>query len=82
MLIGIFSITFWGIILVLPSLFITTVYTIGLYSRIIFGYSGITSSLIKIHNDINIIDLLFFFPFIFVVGIWGLYPPVLYFNIL
>jgi proton-translocating NADH-quinone oxidoreductase chain M len=77
MLVGILNVTFFGIILTLPSLFITTVYTIGLYSRIVFGYSGTLSSLIKIQSDVNLIDLLFFMPFIIVIGIWGIYPPSL-----
>jgi len=77
MLFGILSVTLIGILLSLPSLFITTVYSINIYSKIIFGYTGSMLSYLKIENDITYIDLLFFMPFIIIIGIWGIYPPLL-----
>jgi len=77
MVVGILSVSISGVLLSLPSMFITTVYSIGLYSRIIFGYGGSLSYSARIENDFNFVDLLFFLPFIIIIGIWGLYPPSL-----
>lgn len=77
MVIGILSLTLNGILLSLPSLFFTTAYSIGLYSKLLFGYNSTLMTNLRINSDVTYLDLLFFLPFIIVIFIWGVYPPVL-----
>jgi len=77
MLLGIMSLSTGAIILSLPSLFLTTAYSIGVYSRIMFGYSSTLQSPSSNTSDFNHVDLLFFLPFLIIIGIWGIYPPSL-----
>ena len=77
MVIGILSLSLSAILLSLPSLFLTTAYSMNLYSRIIFGYSSVLVSNFKLEPDVTLIDLLFFLPFLLVVCVWGVYPPSL-----
>ena len=75
--VGILSLSLSAILLSLPSFFLTTAYSVNLYSRIIFGYSNGLLSNFKLEMDLTLIDLLFFLPFLLVICVWGVYPPSL-----
>ena len=77
MIIGILSLTTSGVLLSLPSLFFTTAYSISLYSKLLFGYNSTLMSNFKVESDITYLDFLFFLPFIVLICVWGVYPPIL-----
>ena len=75
--IGILSVSLVAVLLSLPSLFLTTAYSIVLCSRLLYGYTSILHTNIKSESDLTLLDLLFFLPFLLLIIAWGIHPPLL-----